>query len=150
MGIEVGRGINNSSTIVCNGQDIWSPSNMNRNGNGGKRISQKAALSSIVLEIKVPGFTGLSVGEVIHFTHPSFKEQSNNSEKDNDPRLSGRYLITSIRHMVDLKVNKRHTMVLELVKDSFQQKYPDDTIDLFTNQENDKGDSYLQYELDNA
>jgi hypothetical protein len=74
----------------------------------------------------------------------------NASEKDYDPRLSGRYLITSIRHMVDLKVNKRHTMVLELVKDSFQQKYPDDTIDLFTNQENEEGDSYLQYELDNA
>ena len=52
--------------------------------------------------------------------------------------------------MVDLKVNKRHTMVLELVKDSFQQKYPDDTLDLFTNQENDKGESYLQYSLDGA
>ena len=123
---------------------------LGRKINSGKRISQKAALSSIVLEIKVPGFTGLSVGEVIHFTHPSFKEMKNASEKDHDPRLSGRYLITSIRHMVDLKVNKRHTMVLELVKDSFQQKYPDDTIDLFTNQENEEGDSYLQYELDNA
>ena len=31
-------------------------------------------------------------------------------------------------------------MVLELVKDSFQQKYPDDTIDLFTNQENEEGE----------
>ena len=42
-------------------------------------------------------------------------------------------------------------MVLELVKDSFQQKYPDDTIDLFTNQENEeKRLTYLQYELDNA
>ena len=30
-------------------------------------------------------------------------------------------------------------MLLELVKDSFQQKYPDDTIDLFTNQENEEG-----------
>ena len=52
--------------------------------------------------------------------------------------------------MVDLKQTKRHLMLLELVKDSFQQKYPDDTIDLFTNQENEKGDNYLQYELDNA
>ena len=123
---------------------------LGRDYDGGKRISQKAALSSIILELKVPGFTGLSVGEVVHFTHPSFKELKNSADKDFDPRLSGRYLITSIRHMVDLKLNKRHTMLLELVKDSFQQQLPEDTIDLFTNQENEEGDSYLQYELDNA
>ena len=116
----------------------------------GKRISQKAALSSIILEIKVPGFTGISVGEVVHFTHPSFKELKNSADKDSDPRLSGRYLITSIRHMVDLKIQKRHTMLLELVKDSFAQSLPEDTVDLFTNQENDKGESYLQYSLDGA
>ena len=98
----------------------------------------------------MPGFTGISVGEVVHFTHPSFKEQKNSAEKDHDPRLSGRYLITSIRHMVDLKIQKRHTILLELVKDSFQMKLPEETVDLFTNQENDKGESYLQYSLDGA
>ena len=123
---------------------------LGKDSDRGKRISQKAALSSILLEIKVPGFTGISVGEVVHFTHPSFKEQKNSAEKDHDPRLSGRYLITSIRHMVDLKIQKRHTMLLELVKDSFQMKLPEETVDLFTNQENDKGESYLQYSLDGA
>ena len=41
-------------------------------------------------------------------------------------------------------------MLLELVKDSFQMKLPEETVDLFTNQENDKGESYLQYSLDGA
>ena len=41
-------------------------------------------------------------------------------------------------------------MLLELVKDSFAQSLPEDTVDLFTNQENDKGESYLQYSLDGA
>ena len=36
-------------------------------------------------------------------------------------------------------LNKRHTMVLELVKDSFNEVYPDEEIDLFTNNENDRG-----------
>jgi len=115
-----------------------------------KRISQKAALSSIVLELELPGFTGISVGEVVHFTHPSFKPISKSTEKDNDPYLTGRYLISSIRHMVDLKLTKRHRMIVELVKDSFNKALPEDTVDLFTGQENEEGGSYLQYSLDEA
>ena len=123
---------------------------LGRGSNGGKRISQKAALSSIILEIQVPGFTGISVGEVVHFTHPSFKELKNSADKDNDPYLSGRYLITSITHSVGLKLSKTHTMTVELVKDSFSKPLPEDNIDLFTGQENEKGLSYSQYRIDKA
>jgi hypothetical protein len=115
-----------------------------------KRISQKAALSSIVLELDLPGFTGISVGEVVHFTHPSFKPIKKSTEKDFDPYLSGRYLITSIKHMVNLKITKKHKMLVELVKDSFNKSLPEDEVDLFTGQENEQGDSYLQYSLDEA
>ena len=123
---------------------------LGKNSNTQKRIAQKAALSTVVLEIEVPGFTGISVGEVVHFTHPSFKPVKTSTEKDYDPYLSGRYLITSIRHMVNLKLTKNHTMLVELVKDSFNQSLPEDNIDLFTGQEKDEGDSYLQYDLDGA
>ena len=118
--------------------------------NDDKRISQKAALSSIILEIEVPGFTGISVGEVVHFTHPSFRELNNSADKDNDPYLTGRYLIVAIRHNVQLKMSKTHTMTVELVKDSYNQALPEDNIDLFTGQENEKGLSYSQYNIDKA
>ena len=52
--------------------------------------------------------------------------------------------------MVNLKLTKNHTMLVELVKDSFNQSLPEDNIDLFTGQEKDEGDSYLQYDLDGA
>ena len=115
-----------------------------------KRIAQKAALSSIILELDLPGFTGISVGDVVHFTHPSFKPISKTAEKDFDPYLSGRYLISSIRHMVNLKLTKKHTMLVELVKDSFNKSLPEDNIDLFTGQENEEGDSFIQYNIDEA
>jgi len=115
-----------------------------------KRISQKAALSSIILELDLPGFTGISVGEVVYFTHPSFKSLKNPSDKDFDPYLTGRYLISSIRHKVNLKLTKKHTMLVELVKDSFNTSLPEDEVDLFTGQENEEGYSYLQYNLDDA
>ena len=118
--------------------------------NDDKRISQKAALSSILLEIQVPGFTGISVGEVVHFTHPSFKELKNSADKDNDPYLTGRYLIVAIKHNVQLKIGKTHSMTVELVKDSYNQALPEDNIDLFTGQENEKGLSYSQYNIDKA
>ena len=45
------------------------------------------------------------------------------------------------RHHVST-LNKRHTLVLELIKDSFNVGYPDEEIDLFTNNELDQGEIY--------
>ena len=115
-----------------------------------KRIAQKAALSSIILELELPGFTGISVGEVVHFTHPSFRSIKKSTENDFDPYLTGRYLISSIRHMVNLKITKKHTMLVELIKDSFAKPLPEDSVDLFTGQENEEGNSYVQYQIDEA
>ena len=41
-------------------------------------------------------------------------------------------------------------MTVELVKDSFNQPLPEDSIDLFTGQENEEGLSYSQYRIDKA
>jgi len=41
-------------------------------------------------------------------------------------------------------------MIVELVKDSFNEPLPEDNIDLFTGQENEEGKSYSQYNIDKA
>ena len=49
---------------------------------------------------------------------PKFASATDNDKKDQDVYLTGRYLISADRHQVS-SLNKRHTLVLELVKDSF-------------------------------
>ncbi len=67
--------------------------------------------------------------------------------KDEDIYLTGRYLISAARHHVS-SLNKRHTLVLELIKDSFNIGYPDEDMDLFTNNELDTGEIYTATEVD--
>ena len=78
---------------------------------------------------------------------PKYAENMTDDQKDQDVYLTGRYLISAARHQVS-SVNKRHTLVLELVKDSFNKAYPEDNIDLFTNNENDNGRLYKASDLD--
>ena len=67
--------------------------------------------------------------------------------KDEDVYLTGRYLISAARHQVSI-ISKKHTLVLELVKDSFTKAYPEEIIDLFTENEDDTGSAYSATELD--
>ena len=78
---------------------------------------------------------------------PKFAPASDMDKKDQDIYLTGRYLISAARHHVST-INKRHTLVLELIKDSFNVGYPDEEIDIFTNNENDQGDIYSASEVD--
>ena len=39
-------------------------------------------------------------------------------------------------------------MVLELIKDSYNKAYPDENMDIFTNNEDDKGKIYIQGQID--
>ena len=112
-----------------------------------KRISQKIANNSLILEITIPGTTEINVGDIVHFSMPKFAEKSEDDKKDQDIYLTGRYLISAARHHIST-TSKRHTLVLELVKDSFNASYPEENIDLFTNNESDKGDIYLASEVD--
>ena len=112
-----------------------------------KRISQKIANNSLILEITIPGTTEINVGDIVHFSMPKFAEKREDDKKDQDIYLTGRYLISAARHHIST-TSKRHTLVLELVKDSFNASYPEENIDLFTNNESDKGDIYLASEVD--
>jgi len=112
-----------------------------------KRISQHTAINSLMIEISVPGITEVRVGEIVSFTLPDFRRTPEGDIEAKDKYISGRYLINSIRHHVS-NINKRHTMVLELVKDSFNEGYPEEETDYFTNNEDDNGLLYSTSQLD--
>ena len=78
---------------------------------------------------------------------PKYAENTEEDKKDQDIYLTGRYLISAARHQVSI-VNKKHTLVLELIKDSFNKAYPEEIMDLFTNNEDDTGSAYSATELD--
>jgi len=112
-----------------------------------KRISQHIATNSLVIEITAPGTTELRVGDIVNFTLPKYAPNSKEDVKDNDKYLSGRYLISAARHHVST-LNKRHTLALELIKDSFNVSLPMENNELFTNNELQDGSPYKASDLD--
>ena len=112
-----------------------------------QRVSSHLAIQSLVMDITVPGSTNINVGDIVQFTMPKYASATNDDVKDQDKYLSGRYLVSAARHHIS-SINKKHTMVLELIKDSYNNAYPEENIDIFTNNENDKGNTYLQSQID--
>ena len=112
-----------------------------------KRISQHIATNSLVIEITAPGTTELRVGDIVNFTLPKYAPNSKEDVKDNDKYLSGRYLISAARHHVST-LNKRHTLALELIKDSFNIGYPEEENELFTTNEAQDGGAYRASAID--
>ena len=112
-----------------------------------KRVSQHIAANSLMIEIVAPGTTELRVGDIVNFTLPKYAPNSKNDVKDNDKYLSGRYLISAARHHVST-LNKRHTLALELIKDSFNVSLPQEITELFTNNEAQDGGPYRASAID--
>lgn len=83
-----------------------------------RRTSVMAELTNFKIEITVPGRTDMEVGSMVNFVYPiAAPTDGSDKAKSNVDRLyTGKYLVTAIRHKIDLM---RHTMVLELTKDSF-------------------------------
>jgi hypothetical protein len=107
-----------------------------------QRLSQRLALQSFKLQMTLNGFTGVQAGDVITFDMPSYSPKDDVEPLDRDPYMSGRYLVTSIRHRLD-KLKKKHIMSLECMKDSVSRPFPSNPyIDVFANQEKSfSGDS---------
>jgi hypothetical protein len=103
-----------------------------------KRLSQRLAFQSFKLHLTVNGFTGIQAGDVITFIMPSYSPNPDSEPLDNDPYISGRYLIASIRHQLNRKLRK-HVMMLECIKDSVNRPYPMNVVsDTFINQEKEQ------------
>ena len=112
-----------------------------------KRLSQRLSFESMNISIDVPGFTGISCGDVIAFEMPAYEPAGRDNPYDNDPYLSGRYLVKSIRHSLDT-VNDTHDMNVEIIKDAVKDPYPEEPIDVLSDRENKDRLNILQYELD--
>jgi hypothetical protein len=115
-----------------------------------KRLSQRLAFESFRVQLKVHGFTGLSAGDIVTLILPSYGVSDKTDPKDQDPILSGRYIIASIRHSVN-QIDKKHYMYLECLKDSVKIPFASEFIDTFTDREkSEKGliNQYIQDEAD--
>ena len=81
------------------------------------RVSQIQQLNNFKINMVVPGNTKLNAGSMIHFELPSMME-SDGGSTDTDRLYNGKYLISSCRHFINGDI---HEVVLELLKDSFDQ-----------------------------
>ena len=64
--------------------------------------------------------------------------------------MSGRYLVSKVRHQFST-VDSTHSTMLECIKDSVMNKYPEESTDTFNGKEKDNSkDNIIQEQLDNA
>lgn len=99
-----------------------------------KRLSQRLSFHSFKIEIIVNGFTGIQAGDLVTIEIPSFEPRDGTEPHDYDKIVSGRYLVTTVRHQLNRSQNK-HQMVLECMKDSIRSGYPDELNDTFIGKE---------------
>jgi len=86
----------------------------------GERIALKNSISSSTkLHMTVKGHSWLQAGDVIEFDVLSVENKENSGGRP-DPRYSGRYIITKIRHKVS---NSLYLQILECIKDGVKNTY---------------------------
>ena len=86
----------------------------------GERIALTNSISSgTKLHMTVKGHSWLQSGDVIEFDVLSVENKKNSGGRP-DPRYSGRYIITKIRHKVS---NSMYLQILECVKDGVKSTY---------------------------
>lgn len=79
-----------------------------------------AALMQNALKVRVPGDTVLTSGAMVNANIPV--KSSTTGFKENDPLLSGNFLISRIHHEIaGPEVRPRYTCVLELIKGNMEQ-----------------------------
>jgi len=86
-----------------------------------QRITQINQLNYFKLKLVIPGDTFITVGDIIEFNLP-LASSKNPGEPNINPFYSGRYLITAIRHKMDLQ---SYEMIVEATRDCLSAKYPD-------------------------
>ena len=113
-----------------------------------KRISQDICLDSFKIRIDVPGYTGLSAGELITIDLPRYEAVSA-GDKDRDTQLSGRYLVSKIAHQIKPGASY-HSMSIEALKDSVMVPYYSSVIDTEPKLVDKKGEIYYQESIDDG
>lgn len=85
------------------------------------RQSLLARINSINLILSCYGDTNVKVGQIIEFKTES-RESTKNQDKFEDDYMSGRYLLTAIKHEV---TDREHLMTMTLSKDSYAEPIAD-------------------------
>ena len=75
----------------------------------------------IKLQIQVPGQTYSQAGDIIEL---NIAASSSGTEDKLDKQLSGKHLVTTIRHEFKMGADPRHKIYMETVKDSLEEEYP--------------------------
>lgn len=84
------------------------------------RRSQMRQINSVQLQVVVSGDSERRVGDVVDLVIPSVESQSDKL----DELLSGRYLVSKIKHMVSSGTSQGYTTVMRVVKDSYGTPLP--------------------------
>jgi hypothetical protein len=82
----------------------------------GQSQSYESHIFNTIVEINIPGDSELDVGDIIRLNIP-VASTSNDQDGDEDKYLSGKYLITKLRHKM-LDGNDSFTTILECSKDT--------------------------------
>lgn len=96
----------------------------------GTRRSQLAQMFALKVSITVPGDSNRTVGEVVTLEIPSASPALVEDSGALDKYLSGRYLITALRHSISRVGDDKptHKLNMEVCKDSYKTPLPEHTI----------------------
>tara|TARA_Y100000004_G_scaffold197386_1_gene271712 strand:- start:393 stop:1835 length:1443 start_codon:yes stop_codon:yes gene_type:complete len=111
-----------------------------------KRNSKDGAMRNTVAKAIIPGFLGVSAGDVLGVNVPAYDHTKPGAI---DSRHSGSYLVTELRHHITKGNTDRHLCHLTLQKDDYATAYPVEEIDSFTeNRDKTQNYDFDLYELD--
>ena len=91
------------------------------------RTSQRQSLYNNILRLKVHGNSVLGAGDMISFELPLMRPVGDGEKQKASPYLSGRYLITAIKHIISADTGK-YQMALSCSKDAVKEGYLSETI----------------------
>jgi hypothetical protein len=89
-----------------------------------RRQATMNRLNTQSLRLDVPGDSRLHVGDIVDVAIPSFEDPVNKSEWK-DTILSGKYMVTAIKHMI---MDDDYSMEMVVSKDSYDYQLPDSKI----------------------
>jgi len=90
----------------------------------GNRLSNLIELNSLKLNVSIYGRTDVEAGRIMDIKFPDMSpvDETDMASEHVDSRYSGRYLITSIHHKINIA---KHIMTMEVIRDSLSASSKD-------------------------
>ncbi len=89
-----------------------------------RTLSSKSLIDTIKIRVKVSGNSLLRVGQVVEFFTPKVGALKTSDTEWYDERMSGKYLITTLRHTI---TPDKYTNTMLLAKNSYEVGIPDES-----------------------